>query len=346
MLLTRRLRYLTKPPTVWLGGQASRRNFAYPKEGVFQQQQQQPQHGSPNGLPPQQPQYGIEAPPQQSHFQYGTSLLPLPLPPQPPPPTPSRWRPRWTTVAIALISATLGFVQIRAAVQNFTFDVPSEEELAEDLKEAYRIFDELELVQSLRSAWHMVDGERKSVWHEHTAYQAMTDPQERAGRLTSGPLGNAHGVAAQRIFVSQDGVDGDVGKGAMVHFVCFGNGTTGFPRVVHGGAIATILDESFGRFTAKHVKERTAVTAYLETKYLDKVSPGLWYVIILGFDEAHKEDQTERKKYIGGVLACCEGTGPKYTGGSFENVHAHAIANALFVVPKDVSQLQPIPDEF
>jgi len=135
-------------------------------------------------------------------------------------------------------------------------------------------------------------------------------------------------------------------ENAMVHFVCFGNGTTGWPRVVHGGALATILDECFGRFAARQVKERTALTAYLETKYIEKCEPGQWYVIILGLDEARKNDQTERKKYVGGVLACCGEIGPKYTGEGFENVHPHVLATALFVVPKDVSQLQPIPDEF
>jgi len=73
---------------------------------------------------------------------------------------------------------------------------------------------------------------------------------------------------------------------------------------------------------------------------------GQWYVIILGLDEARKDDQTERKKYLAGALACCGGIGPKYTGEGFENVHPHVLATALFVVPKDVSQLQPIPDEF
>jgi len=154
---------------------------------------------------------------------------------------------------------------MRAAIADFSLEVPSEEDQAKDLAEAYRLFDKLELVQSLRSSWHMVDGERQPVWKEYTAYQAMTDPQERAGRLTSGPLGTSHGVAAQRVFTSQD---------AMVHFVCFGNGTTGWPRVVHGGVLATILDECFGRWAARNVKERTALTAYLETKYLEKCEPG------------------------------------------------------------------------
>jgi len=226
---------------------------------------------------------------------------------------------------------------MRTAIADFTLDVPSEEEQARDLAEAYRTFDELELVQSLRSSWHMVDGEREPVWKEHIAYQAMTDPKERAGRLTSGPLGTSHGVAAQKIFTSKD---------AMVHFVCFGNGTTGWPRVVHGGAIATIMDESLGRCAAGHVKERTAVTAYLETKFLEKCEPGQWYVIIAGLDAAHKDDQTERKKYLSGVLACCGDIGPKYSGEAFGNVHPHVLATALFVVPKDVSQLQPILDEF
>jgi len=302
----------------------SRRNFAYPKEGVFQQHLQ----------PQQQPQYGVPTTtiPQQAHFQYGA-----PLPPPPPPPSARRWRPRWTTVTIAVLSATLGFYQVRSILANLVITLPSESEQAQDLATAYRIYEELDLVQSLRSSWNMVDGKQEPEWKEYTAYQAMTEPKERAGRLTTGPLGNPHGVAAQKIFYS---------KNAMVHFVCFGNGTTGWPRVVHGGALATILDESLGRFAARHVKERTAVTAYLETKYVAMCEPGQWYVIILGLDDARENDQTERKKYVGGFLACCGDDGPRYTSGRFENVHPHVVANALFVVPKDVSHLSPIPGEF
>lgn len=291
---------------------ASRRTFAYPKEGVFQPNSSQ--------APTQPAQYGA------------------PLPPPPAPQGRSRWIPHWSTILTALVFTTVGAMQVQSMLDEFVVSVPTEEEDAEDLADMIAAFDELPLVQSLRSSWRLVDGKRVPLWKEWIAYQALTEPARRAERLTTGPLAGSHGVAAQRIFLNEE-------NGSMVHFVCFGAGTTGWPGIVHGGAISTIIDESFGRFAARKVEARTAITASLELSYVQKSVPGEWYVIILGLDDDHKDEQTDKKKYMAGVMACLEDGNLKYSDGNFDSVHPHVLAKALYVVPKAV-KLPVIPDEF
>lgn len=242
------------------------------------------------------------------------------------------------------INVWFGYAMITAVLGRFEsdFSVPDEQQDAADLKAMWENFDQIELVKELRNSWRTEDGRQVPVWKEHTAYQSFEEA-ERGPRLTTGPLAGSHGVAAQRIFVSGSLEEHNL---MMLHFVCFGRGTVGWPGVVHGGALGTILDESLGRCAARHLDARTGVTANLELNYVDKCTPGEWYVIILGLDEAHEADQTGRKKYVTGVMACCGESGPQYDGEGFANVHPHVVAKALFVAPKNIKLIAPIEEQF
>jgi len=287
----------------------TRRAFAYPKEGLFQQDS------------PARPQYGA------------------PLPPPPPPSSGrSRWGPWFTTSAIAFSFFGLGIYQLHEIMSTFISSPPTPEEDASDLAEMMAEFDSLPVVQSLRSSWRLVDGKKVPVWKEWTAYQALKSPSERAGRLTTGPLAGSYGVGAQRVFLNE-------ADDMMVAFVCFGNGVCGWPGIVHGGVISTILDEAFARFAMRHVEGRAVVTANLELNYVQKSEPGEWYVVIMGNNEDHAHQASETKKYMTGVMACCGSETPRFSGTGFEDVHPHVVAKALYVVPKNV-KLAQIPDEF
>ncbi|KAM3076452.1 hypothetical protein ACMFMG_007268 [Clarireedia jacksonii] len=149
------------------------------------------------------------------------------------------------------------------------------------------------LVQSLSS---------DPTWQSWDAYSGFT-PAERPHRLTTGPLGGTRGLGGyQKIFYNAS----------------TGGALAGWPGVVHGGLIATILDESLGRCAIRQLGAGTGVTATLELKYLKPSVTNAFYVVrcmpVL-------EGAGERKRWVEGRLetldgrVCVEGKG-------------------LFVVPK------------
>jgi hypothetical protein len=75
-------------------------------------------------------------------------------------------------------------------------------------------------------------------WVEHEAYGSITE-EERKHRLTTGPMRGAYRIGSQKVFTKD-------GNGVVV-FVRLGDELAGFPTVVHGGVMATILDETMGR---------------------------------------------------------------------------------------------------
>lgn len=131
----------------------------------------------------------------------------------------------------------------------------------------------------------------------------------------------------------------------MFCFINFGPACAGWPNVVHGGAIATIADEALGRVAVRRTEEHTVVTASLEMKYTAKVEPGMWFVWAAAMDS--RKVSTERKKYVQGKLVCCSEVAPSLVPESvmLGDVHVHAEAKGLFVVPKAV-EVQEIPDDF
>lgn len=111
--------------------------------------------------------------------------------------------------------------------------------------------------------------------------------------------------------------------------VFFGPGLEGWPTIVHGGALATVIDENMGRVAVRSFPQRTGVTANLEINYRAPVFSDGFFSLHTTIDQ---DRSTERKAYIrteirdpSGQL-CAEATG-------------------LFVVPKKL-KLRTIGDRF
>ncbi|KAI1181312.1 HotDog domain-containing protein [Nemania sp. FL0916] len=152
-------------------------------------------------------------------------------------------------------------------------------------------------------------------------------------RITSGPMSGISGLAFQRIFHNG-------GTGEVVSVVYFGPALAGWPGVVHGGALATVLDESLGRCAILKFPSRTGVTANLELQYRAPTMIGTFYVLraqpvvsedddVVGRDGVRKGD---RKLWVNGTL---------------ETVNGKPLVNAkaLFVVPK-AYRLRPLVEGF
>ncbi|KAI9809264.1 MAG: hypothetical protein M1825_002555 [Sarcosagium campestre] len=167
-------------------------------------------------------------------------------------------------------------------------------------------------------------------WREWDAYSSLS-PAQRAGRLSSGPMSGSRGLAVQKIFCQDPDQNQDQGspttteskdekKGGTktISFVYLGGALIGWPGVIHGGAIATLLDESLGRVAIRALAAATGVTANLELDYRAPVHAGAFYVVRAQQDEA---ESTPAKAVVRGTLETLDG-------------RVCVQAKGLFVTPK------------
>jgi len=109
-------------------------------------------------------------------------------------------------------------------------------------------------------------------WDSWDAYDTLT-PEHRAQHITAGALGGARGVGGyQRVFYHAE-------SGEFISVVFFGAATAGWPGVVHGGTLATLLDESCGRAAFRQWGGRAGVTANLQLEYLAPTLANGFYVL-------------------------------------------------------------------
>ncbi|KAH8586529.1 HotDog domain-containing protein [Bisporella sp. PMI_857] len=148
-------------------------------------------------------------------------------------------------------------------------------------------------------------------WKSHSAYGGFAD-KEKDQRLTTGPLGGSGGLGGfQRVFLNNK-------TGECIIIIHMGRALAGWPGIVHGGASATVLDESLGRAAILRLPGKTGVTANLKIDYLKPVIAGQFYVIRT---KALEEGASATKQWVTGTLETLDGV-------------VCVTAKALFVVPK------------
>ncbi|GAP92108.2 putative thioesterase family protein [Rosellinia necatrix] len=146
-------------------------------------------------------------------------------------------------------------------------------------------------------------------------------------RITSGPMSGSTGLAFQRVFHN-------AGTGEVVSVVYFGAALAGWPGVVHGGALATVLDESLGRCAILRFPGRSGVTANLELRYRAPTLVDGFYVLrARPVPDELEPAKNDRKLWVRGTLESADGG------------RVHVEAKALFVVPK-AYKLRPLVEGF
>lgn len=159
-------------------------------------------------------------------------------------------------------------------------------------------------------------------WRSWDAYSTFT-PEEKLHRITTGPLGGSRGLGGyQRIFHHPP-------SGQFISVVWFGPALTGWPGIVHGGLIATVLDESMGRCAIAKFPVQTGMTAKLEFNYKAPAATNAFHVV-RAWPVA--EGSTERKGFVLGRLETINGK-------------SCVEANGLFVMPKKVPKMALKPIE-
>ncbi|KAI1654659.1 HotDog domain-containing protein [Daldinia decipiens] len=164
-------------------------------------------------------------------------------------------------------------------------------------------------------------------WKSWDAYSGAQSTTVVQSRLTSGPLGGSHGIPFQRVFRNTK-------TNEVISVMYLGTATAGWPGVVHGGALATLLDESLVRCAVLLFPARTGVTARLELQYRAPTLTSAFYVIRAQpmIREGEDPSKSDRKMWVEGTL---------------ETLHGKICveAKALAVVPKGV-KLKPLVEEF
>ncbi|OKL62830.1 hypothetical protein UA08_01440 [Talaromyces atroroseus] len=224
--------------------------------------------------------------------------------------TTSKWTRRFIYAALF---GSIGYYTGHAYTTGYLFPaIPGSPEDVQKTQQIQQLVEYLPIVRKLRADPKYV---------EWDAYESFTE-EYKSRRLSSGPLRGSRGLAVQKIFWNEEDKE-------CVNVVYFGHGLDGWLSVVHGGLLATVLDESLGRVALRSVPAKTGVTAHLSVGYRAPVSTGEFYTIHTSLD---KERSSDRKAYVNGEIRslagklCCE-------------------SDALFVVPKNFA-LQEIGDRF
>lgn len=141
---------------------------------------------------------------------------------------------------------------------------------------------------------------------------------DHASRFTS----SNWNVTTQKVFYNRK-------EKEAISVVFLGEGIEGWPTIVHGGALATVIDENLGRVALRSFPERTGVTANLNINYRAPVYSGHFYTFHSRIDQ---ERSTDRKAYVTGEVRDPLG------GLCIE-------ANALFLVPKKL-ELKEVGEKY
>ncbi|KAL2002232.1 hypothetical protein VTN02DRAFT_379 [Thermoascus thermophilus] len=222
----------------------------------------------------------------------------------------SKWPRRLRTLLFMGIFGALG-VYFDSSVP-FVPPAPDTDEDAALIEKISRTLETYPITRELR---------KNPDYVEWDAYGSLSD-EKKAHRLTSGPLRGARGLAVQRIFWNET-------EKKAVNIVWFGPGLDGWPTIVHGGVLSTVLDECLGRVALRSFPARTGVTANLNINYRAPVRSGNLYTVHATLDQ---ERSTDRKAYVKGQILD-------------DNGKLYVEATGLFVVPKNLT-LRKIGNNF
>ncbi|KAL0937623.1 thioesterase family protein [Colletotrichum truncatum] len=196
-------------------------------------------------------------------------------------------------------------------------------------------FQEYPVLNAMVPAVSISDGKvsvRPTDWEHWEPYESLP-ADVKAHHLCAGALNNPNALGLVNV-VFRHKLTGE-----LILAIVFGQSTSGWPSVVHGGMLSTIMDEALGRLAALNFTAGTAVTAKLSMDFKEPVTPGVLYLVRvhkalpeLQREHPGAEDKTDRKLWIVGRMEGPEG-------------ETAVEARGLFVVPKGVD-VKPLGKHF
>ena len=129
-------------------------------------------------------------------------------------------------------------------------------------------------------------------WESWNAYETLSE-EHRAQHISAGAMAGSKGIGGyHRVWYNKE-------TGECVSVIFFGSATTGWPGVVHGGLLATILDESCGRAAFKKWGGLSGLTANLQLNYVAATNATKFYIIRVKprSDEELPEEERGKSHY-------------------------------------------------
>ena len=150
-------------------------------------------------------------------------------------------------------------------------------------------------------------------------------PALRPHNFTGGVLAGEGKIEVPPLTFAEKGVE----LPSMYQFMYLGSSMCGHPGIVHGGLLATILDEGLARACFPALPNKVGVTASLKIDYRVPCPAGSYVVL-----KAYTEKVEGRKAWVKGwieLLGDEDGTGTKVVE-----------AEALFIEPKNAKHMARI----
>ncbi|KAK5656357.1 hypothetical protein OQA88_4737 [Cercophora sp. LCS_1] len=211
-----------------------------------------------------------------------SATQPQPPPEQQPtsPPTPRKPARKWLHAAIFLLLGSTAGAGLHQLIIPPSPPAPETEEDTYTTQVLHAQASKLPIVKEL---------DADPAWESWDAYDSLT-PEHKAQHIMAGAMRGSRGVGGyQRIFHN-------AGTGEFISVVYFGTSTTGWPGVVHGGLLATLLDESCGRAAFKQWGGRSGVTANLTLEYKKATLANDFYVLRVKSRSEEELPEGERGK--------------------------------------------------
>jgi len=212
-----------------------------------------------------------------------------------------------TTLAIA--SYTIGSLyppELATYITPRTAPPPPDPNSSEGIAKTAELEDKLLNLPNLLE--HRAQSDTRE-WYETRPYMHL--PEERkANSLTAGALRGPGKLAVIPL------VRAKRDESEAIIFTHFGRGLCGHEGLIHGGLLATVLDESLGRIAILNLPDKVGVTAYLHLNYRNLTRADQFVVI-----KTKLVEKTGRKAKVQGRVEDLEG-------------NLLADAEALFVQPR------------
>ena len=141
-----------------------------------------------------------------------------------------RWRASIYSISFLVLGLASGSLVAAILVAPPVPD-PDSYESEHLLSKLRKDLNELGIVKELRS--------HREEWLEYEAYMSRP-PELKASSMTAGAMRGFGGLGIQRIFWNKE-------EQRLISIVFFGPSLVGWPGVVHGGAVATVLEENLER---------------------------------------------------------------------------------------------------
>ncbi|KAF9457363.1 mitochondrial protein [Collybia nuda] len=217
----------------------------------------------------------------------------------PPPPRLRSWRPFATISAIA--AASLGAYALGAVFPPTSISIlfprtapaPPDPASPEAIAYTESLESQLQNIPLLQSLRQRADADE---WYEVRPYQNFPE-ERRVNSLTSGALRGPGKLALPGLIRAKKD------ESESFAFVHVGRGLCGHDGIIHGGLLATLLDETLGRIAIVNLPDKIGVTAKLSLNYRAPTRADQFIVIKTFLDEAKG-----RKTVVSGRIEDLDGT--------------------------------------